>query len=79
MHSHGAFAFLNFCEGIERDTSLSYLDPLVECLLKFNPAGDRHCVQEEVITMLAVVGDASEVTFVKVSRYVERSSHILGI
>ena len=54
MHAHAASAFLNFCEGVERDTLLSYLNPLVERLLKlFTPASDPAA--------------ASEVIFVKVS------------
>jgi hypothetical protein len=54
VHAHAASAFLNFCEGVERDTLLSYLNPLVERLLKLlTPAGDPAA--------------ASEVIFVKVS------------
>jgi len=49
---------------------LPYLDPIVECLLKLlNPAGDPalvwRYVQEQAITTLAMVVDASEVTFMK--------------
>ena len=73
MHAHAASALINFCEGVERDTLLPYLDPIVERLLKLlNPAGDpalvRRYVQEQAITTLAMVADASEVTFAKVSK-----------
>ena len=59
---------------MERDTLLPYLDPIVERLLKLlnNPAGNppmvRRYVQEQAITTLAMVADASEVTFGKVGR-----------
>ena len=74
VHSHAAAALINFCEGVERDTLLPYLDPIVERLLKLlNAAGDpatvRRYVQEQAITTLAMVADASEATFGKVSRY----------
>ena len=73
VHAHAASALINFCEGVERDTLLPYLDPIVERLLKLlNPASDpalvRRYVQEQAITTLAMVADASEVTFAKVSK-----------
>ncbi|KAF8827569.1 hypothetical protein HHX47_DHR4000278 [Lentinula edodes] len=70
VHSHAAAALINFCEGVERNTLLPYLDPIVQRLLKLlNPEADptqvqRH-VQEQVITTLAMVADASEATFAK--------------
>jgi hypothetical protein len=74
VHAHAASALINFCEGVERDTLLPYLDPIVERLLKLlNPAGDpalvRRYVQEQAITTLAMVADASEVTFAKVGKF----------
>ncbi|KAF6749808.1 armadillo-type protein [Ephemerocybe angulata] len=70
VHSHAAAALINFCEGVERDTLLPYLDPIVERLLKLlNPEGDhagvKRYVQEQAITTLAMVADASEATFAK--------------
>ncbi|KAG5641749.1 hypothetical protein DXG03_004294 [Asterophora parasitica] len=70
VHSHAAAALINFCEGVERDTLLPYLDPIVERLLKLlDPAGDpaavKRYVQEQAITTLAMVADASELTFAK--------------
>ncbi|KAJ3715385.1 armadillo-type protein [Lentinula raphanica] len=70
VHSHAAAALINFCEGVERDTLLPYLDPIVQRLLKLlNPDADptqvRRYVQEQVITTLAMVADASEATFAK--------------
>jgi len=71
VHAHAAAALINFCEGVERDTLLPYLDPIVERLLKLlnNPAGNpsvvRRYVQEQAITTLAMVADASELTFGK--------------
>lgn len=71
VHSHAAAALINFCEGIERDTLVPYLDPIVERLLKLlDPPADgvkqpKRYVQEQVITTLAMVADASELTFAK--------------
>lgn len=40
VHAHAAAALINFCEGVERDTLIPYLDPIVERLLKLlNPTG----------------------------------------
>src|SRR5882762_3818839 len=72
VHSHAAAALINFCEGVERDTLVPYLDPIVERLLKLlNPTGEnakqpKRYVQEQAITTLAMVADASEATFGKV-------------
>ena len=71
VHAHAASALINFCEGVERDTLLPYLDPIVERLLKLlnpqaSPTQVRRYVQEQAITTLAMVADASETTFVKV-------------
>ena len=71
MHSHAAAALINFCEGVERDTLVPYLDPIVERLLRLlnpgHPGQQVHrYVQEQVITTLAMVADASEATFGKV-------------
>jgi hypothetical protein len=86
VHAHAAAALINFCEGVERETLLPYLDPIVERLLRLlNPtprnsdgnggsdagAGAppkpvKRYVQEQAVTTLAVVADASEMSFVKV-------------
>lgn len=72
VHSHAAAALINFCEGVERDTLVPYLDPIVERLLKMlNPGAEdgkvvKGYVQEQAITTLAMVADASEATFAKV-------------
>ncbi|KAJ2911702.1 hypothetical protein MD484_g8710, partial [Candolleomyces efflorescens] len=91
VHSHAAAALINFCEGVERDTLLPYLDPIVTRLLALlnpsssppsssssssgissypsstptNPPTVHRYVQEQAITTLAMVADASEVTFGK--------------
>ena len=73
VHAHAAAALINFCEGVERETLIPYLDPIVERLLKLlNPGATdaskqpKRYVQEQVITTLAMVADASEATFAKV-------------
>jgi hypothetical protein len=63
---------VNFCEGVEHDTLVPYIDPIFERLLKLlapgeNKAPTKRYVQEQAITSLAMVADASESTFVKVS------------
>ncbi|TFY78196.1 hypothetical protein EWM64_g5813 [Hericium alpestre] len=71
VHAHAAAALINFCEGVERDTLVPYLDPIVERLLKLlNPVGSdgrqvKRYVQEQAVTTLAMVADASEATFAK--------------
>ncbi|KAI0077247.1 ARM repeat-containing protein [Panus rudis PR-1116 ss-1] len=71
VHSHAAAALINFCEGVEREVLLPYLDPIVERLLKLlNPGASggpqpKRYVQEQAITTLAMVADASEATFAK--------------
>ncbi|CAL1712081.1 unnamed protein product [Somion occarium] len=72
VHAHAAAALINFCEGVERDILLPYLDPIVERLLKLlNPGASgegkqpKRYVQEQAITTLAMVADASEATFAK--------------
>ncbi|KAI0919362.1 hypothetical protein AcV7_006120 [Taiwanofungus camphoratus] len=72
VHAHAAAALINFCEGVERDTLIPYLDPIVERLLKLlnpHPANGakppKRYVQEQAITTLAMVADASEATFAK--------------
>ncbi|KAN0081729.1 Armadillo-type fold [Tylopilus felleus] len=71
VHAHAAAALINFCEGVEREALLPYLDPIVERLLKLlNPGAEtskpvKGYVQEQAITTLAMVADASEVTFAK--------------
>ncbi|KAI0364989.1 ARM repeat-containing protein [Pilatotrama ljubarskyi] len=72
VHAHAAAALINFCEGVERETLIPYLDSIVERLLKLlNPAASdpskqpKRYVQEQVITTLAMVADASEATFAK--------------
>uniref|UniRef100_A0A8H7XX53 Uncharacterized protein n=1 Tax=Psilocybe cubensis TaxID=181762 RepID=A0A8H7XX53_PSICU len=67
VYVHTVLALINFCKGVERDTFLLYLEPIVEQLLKLlNPSSDqtqvRWYVQEQAITTLAMVADASEVT-----------------
>lgn len=74
VHAHAASALINFCEGVERDTLLPYLDIIVERLLRLlsppqeegkPPRQVRKYVQEQVITTLAMVADASETSFTK--------------
>ncbi|KAF7316133.1 hypothetical protein MIND_00131400 [Mycena indigotica] len=70
VHSHAAAALINFCEGVAKDVLLPYLDPIVERLLRLldptnDPANVKRYVQEQAITTLAMVADASETTFGK--------------
>ncbi|PPR07809.1 hypothetical protein CVT24_002881 [Panaeolus cyanescens] len=81
VHAHAAAALINFCEGVERDTLLPYLDAIVVRLLKLldpessqppssptqptQPPIVHRYVQEQAITTLAMVADASEGMFAK--------------
>jgi len=66
VQSHATGALINFREGVERDTLVPYLDPIIEHLLKhLNPTGEnakqpKRYIQEQAITTLAMVADASE-------------------
>ncbi|KIM71752.1 hypothetical protein PILCRDRAFT_82479, partial [Piloderma croceum F 1598] len=74
VHFHAAATLINFCEGVARDTLVPYSDTIFECLVKLlNPTSDnakqsKRYVQEQAISVLAMVADASEATFAKVSQ-----------
>ncbi|KAF8229473.1 hypothetical protein L208DRAFT_1363928 [Tricholoma matsutake] len=54
VRSHAAAALINFCEDVERDTLLPYLDPVVERLLKLiNATGDPATSALQAIIILA--------------------------
>ncbi|KAI0314845.1 armadillo-type protein [Amylostereum chailletii] len=70
VHAHAAAALINFCEGVKQETLVPYLDPIVERLLNLlNPSSSgrqvKRYVQEQAVTTLAMVADASETTFAK--------------
>ncbi|KAF9023442.1 ARM repeat-containing protein [Hymenopellis radicata] len=69
VHSHAAAALINFCEGVERDVLAPYVDAVVERLVRLmmgqGAGGGAKFVQEQAITTLAMVADASERGFVK--------------
>lgn len=82
--AHAAAALINFCEGVERDTLIPYLDEIVERLLKLLHPGTtgktpKRYVQEQAITTLAMVADASEATFAKVRCGVRHLGYIANI
>ena len=63
--AHAAAALINVCEGVTREALLPYLDALVDALLKLleDGPGARRYVQEQAVTTLAMVADASEGAF----------------
>lgn len=65
VHSHGAAALINVCEGVTNEALLPYLDALVDALLKLLEDGpnSKRYVQEQAVTTLAMVADASEGAF----------------
>ncbi|TRM64570.1 armadillo-type protein [Schizophyllum amplum] len=66
VHAHAAAALINFCEGVARDTLVPFLDPIVERLLRLLKNNNvKKYVQEQAITTLAMVADASEGSFAK--------------
>jgi importin-5 len=67
VQTHASAALINFCEGVEHETFLPYVDPIVERLLGLLHSEKRY-VQEQAVTSLAMVADASEGQFAKVSK-----------
>ncbi|KAI5120820.1 hypothetical protein M0805_003216 [Coniferiporia weirii] len=71
VHSHAAAALINVCEGVAHAVLLPYLDALVSALLRLlepqvGPNGIvKSYVQEQAVTTLAMVADASEGDFGK--------------
>ena len=63
VHSHAASAFINVCEGVERQVLLPYLDAIIQRLLAMLQPGSKGWVQEQAVTTLAMVADVSEDTF----------------
>lgn len=69
VHAHAAAAIINVCEGVAHDSLLPYLDALVSALLRLlEPQVGRDgqvksYVQEQAVTTLAMVADASEGDF----------------
>ncbi|KAF8584878.1 ARM repeat-containing protein [Ramaria rubella] len=63
VHAHAASAFINVCEGVERQVMLPYLDAIVQRLLAMLQPASKGWVQEQAVTTLAMVADVSEDTF----------------
>ncbi|KAF8521902.1 ARM repeat-containing protein [Hysterangium stoloniferum] len=63
VHAHAASAFINVCEGVERQTLLPYLEAIVRRLLAMLQPTSPGWVQEQAVTTLAMVADVSEETF----------------
>lgn len=70
VHSHAAAALINVCEGVAHATFLPYLDAVVGALLhllepQVSPVDGKvkTYVQEQAVTTLAMVADASEGDF----------------
>ncbi|THH09772.1 hypothetical protein EW145_g1787 [Phellinidium pouzarii] len=69
VHAHAAAALINVCEGVAHKALLPYLDALVAALLRLlEPQVGRDgivksYVQEQAVTTLAMVADASEGDF----------------
>ncbi|CAE6364489.1 unnamed protein product [Rhizoctonia solani] len=59
VHCHAAKAIINFCCGVEADELAPYLDDIVNRLLRLLSSSPRRYVQEQALTTLAMVADAS--------------------
>ncbi|KAB5590286.1 Ran-binding protein 6 [Ceratobasidium theobromae] len=59
VHCHAAKAIINFCCGVEADALAPYLDDIVTRLLRLLSSSPRRYVQEQALTTLAMVADAS--------------------
>lgn len=64
MHQYAAAALINFCETVSSATLTPYLPMLVPRLLRLLQMSPHAYVQEQAITSLAMVADASEGAFV---------------
>ncbi|QRV93246.1 importin subunit beta-3 [Ceratobasidium sp. AG-Ba] len=62
VHCHAAKALINFCCGVEADELAPYLDEIVPRLLQLLNSPRRY-VQEQALTTLAMVADASAEKF----------------
>ncbi|KZT38421.1 ARM repeat-containing protein [Sistotremastrum suecicum HHB10207 ss-3] len=65
VHAHAAAALINFCETVTPSTLQPYLDPVITRLLHLLQTSPHTYVQEQAITTLAMVADASESAFGK--------------
>jgi hypothetical protein len=63
VHCHAAKAIINFCCGVEADELAPYLDDIVVRLLRLLSSSPRRYVQEQALTTLAMVADASAEKF----------------
>ncbi|KAG8702119.1 hypothetical protein FRC08_003684 [Ceratobasidium sp. 394] len=63
VHCHAAKAIINFCCGVEADDLAPYLDDVVSRLLHLLRNSPRRYVQEQALTTLAMVADASAEKF----------------
>ncbi|KAJ1305512.1 hypothetical protein OPQ81_000519 [Rhizoctonia solani] len=59
VHCHAAKAIINFCCGVEADELAPYLDDIINRLLRLLGSSPRIYVQEQALTTLAMVADAS--------------------
>lgn len=62
VHCHAAKALINFCCGVEADQLAPYLDDIISRLLRLLSSPRRY-VQEQALTTLAMVADASAEKF----------------
>lgn len=69
MHAHASAAIINFCASVDGQTLQPYLDPVVEGLTLMLKVNTKRYVQEQAITTLAMVADASADGFRKASRF----------
>ncbi|KZO91605.1 ARM repeat-containing protein [Calocera viscosa TUFC12733] len=63
VHAHAASAMINFCEGVPKAILGPYLPELVTGLVTLLNDNTQRYVQEQALTTLAMVADASEELF----------------
>ncbi|KZT52559.1 ARM repeat-containing protein [Calocera cornea HHB12733] len=63
VHAHAASAMINFCEGVPKAILAPYLPELVTGLVSMLNDNTQRYVQEQALTTLAMVADASEELF----------------
>jgi len=71
VHAHASAAIINFCASVDAQTLQPYLDPIVEGLTLMLKVNSKRYVQEQAITTLAMVADASADGFRKARQYIQ--------
>lgn len=67
VHSHAAAALVNFCSGATKEAVTPYLDNIIKGLLSMLNSSTKAYVQQQSLTTMAMVADAAQSSFRKVT------------